>query len=62
MIRILVGNKVSFYPIIGEKGLQMSKFGSDSALNLHRSETPQFSRMSLSTPTSPHHSLTMTRY
>lgn len=56
MIRITVGNKVSFYPIIGEKGTETEQYGSESFMQLQRSETPQYLR-SVSTPSSPHHSV-----
>jgi hypothetical protein len=59
MIRITVGNKLSFYPIVGEKVVEIEQLSADS-FHLQRAETPQYLR-SVSSPTSPH-SLIFNRY
>ncbi|KAJ8676070.1 hypothetical protein QAD02_011856 [Eretmocerus hayati] len=59
MIKIAVGNKVSFYPVIGEKFLETEQVSGDS-FHLQRSETPQRLRP-ITSPTSPHHSLVFNR-
>ncbi|OXU30778.1 hypothetical protein TSAR_008772 [Trichomalopsis sarcophagae] len=53
LIRLAVENKVYFYPLIGEKVMEIDHFSSDSFYQMHRSETPQRLR-AISSPTSPH--------
>lgn len=53
MLRLTVGNKVSFYPVIGEKNSENPQLTSDSFHQLQRCETPQRLR-DVTSPTSPH--------
>lgn len=60
MIRLIVGNKVSFYPIIGERAFETEQSILDSFHQIQRSETPQNLRH-LGSPTSIH-SIRLNRY
>ena len=63
MIKLVVGNKVSFYPIIGEKMSDSEHSSVDSYRHLQRAETPKLGSLkSLASPTSPHSVVGFNRY